>query len=233
MPNLSKRSLEKELLDGEDIPFEEIALNMQELNTINTLLGGHAISLTGFKALIKDRKKISVCEIGCGGGDNLLVILKYCQKKGIDVSLIGVDLNQACIQFAQTNSKLKHQTQFICSDYSLVQFKEKPDIIFSSLFCHHFNHTELVFQLQWMQKNSQLGFFINDLQRHWLAYYSIKWLTQLFSKSRLVKNDAAISVARGFHKLEWESLFKLSNLKTVSIDWKWAFRYLIIYTHEK
>jgi len=231
MPNLSQRSLEKELLDADDIPFDEIALNMQELNTINTLLGGHAISLAGFKQLIKNKKKISVCEIGCGGGDNLLVILNYCQKKEIAVSLIGIDINQECIQFAKTNHKLKDHTQFICNDYSLVQLKEKPDIIFSSLFCHHFNHADLVSQLQWMQQNSQVGFFINDLQRHWLAYYSIKWLTQLFSKSRLVKNDAPISVARGFHKSEWNTLFDLAQIKSVTINWKWAFRYLIVYNH--
>jgi len=231
MPNLSQRSLEKELLDADDIPFDEIALNMQELNTINTLLGGHAISLAGFKQLIKNKKKISVCEIGCGGGDNLLVILNYCQKKEIAVSLIGIDINQECIQFAKTNHKLNDHTQFICNDYSLVQLKEKPDIIFSSLFCHHFNHADLVSQLQWMQQNSQVGFFINDLQRHWLAYYSIKWLTQLFSKSRLVKNDAPISVARGFHKSEWNTLFDLAQIKSVTINWKWAFRYLIVYNH--
>lgn len=229
MPNLSQRSLEKELLDAEGIPFEEIALNMQELNTINTILGGHAISLRGFKTLLNNRKKISVCEIGCGGGDNLQVILNYCQKKGIAVTLIGIDINQQCIHFAQSNQLLNEHAQFICSDYGLVEFEEKPDIIFSSLFCHHFNQTDLVFQLQWMQENSQLGFFINDLQRHWLAYYSIKWLTYLFSKSRLVKNDAAISVARGFLKSEWTSLFELANLKAINIHWKWAFRYLIIY----
>lgn len=232
MPNLSQRSLEKELLDSTDIPFEEIALNMQELNTINTLLGGHAISLEGFKKLAGEKKKICICEIGCGGGDNLMVILNYCLKKGIAVSLIGIDLNPECIAFAKTNSKLKKYTSFICSDYSLVTFNEKPDIIFSSLFCHHFNNTELTFQLQWMQQNSQIGFFINDLQRNWLAYYSIKWLTKIFSKSRLVKNDAPISVTRGFLLSEWTSLFELAKLPVKSIAWKWAFRYLIIYNHD-
>jgi hypothetical protein len=82
-----------------------------------------------------------------------------------------------------------------------------------------------------MQQNSQIGFFINDLQRHWLAYYSIKWLTKIFSKSRLVKNDAPLSVARGFHKSEWNTLFDLAQIKSVTINWKWAFRYLIVYNH--
>jgi hypothetical protein len=83
--------------------------------------------------------------------------------------------------------------------------------------------------LQWMQQNSRVGFFINDLHRHPLAYYSIKWLTRLFSKSYLVKNDAPISVERGFIKKEWENLCAMAGIKPLSIQWQWAFRHLIVY----
>ncbi len=226
-----KRSYQLELLDQENIPFEDILLNMQELNTINTLFGGHAITVKGFTQLLGKRKKISVCEIGCGGGDNLVAILKHCKKNNIEVKLIGVDLKQECIDVAKNNSLLKINTAFICSDYSLVQFQEKPDIIFSSLFCHHFNEDQLVSQLQWMQSNALLGFFINDLQRHRLAHTSIKILTQLFSKSYLVKNDAPLSVLRGFVKMEWAAIFNKALIEQFTIHWKWAFRYLIIYKH--
>jgi len=228
-----KRSYQLELLDQAEIPFADILLNMQELNTINTLLGGHTITVNGFKKLLGDRKKISVCEIGCGGGDNLLAILKYCKKNKVHVKLIGVDLKQECIDVATNNPLLKENTLFISSDYSLVQFQEKPDIIFSSLFCHHFNEEQLVSQLQWMQSNALVGFFINDLQRHWLAHISIKILTQLFSKSYLVINDAPLSVLRGFIKSEWTTIFKKALIEQFNIHWKWAFRYLIIYKHAK
>ena len=107
--------------------------------------------------------------------------------------------------------------------------EDKPDIIFSSLFCHHFTEAELTAMLPWMKKNATLGFFINDLHRHTLAYYSIKWISSLFSKSYLVKNDAPLSVARGFTKNEWEQIFKMAGITHFSIYWKWAFRHLIIY----
>jgi hypothetical protein len=80
-----------------------------------------------------------------------------------------------------------------------------------------------------MKEHARLGFFINDLQRHWLAYYLIQILTQIFSKSYLVKNDAPLSVARGFRKWEWQSLFSKAALLNCRISWKWAFRYLIVY----
>ena len=79
--NLHQRSSQKELLDDDNIPFDHIKQNMQELNIINTLLGGHRITIKGFNALRKNRKQIHVCEIGCGGGDNLLSIYNWCKKK--------------------------------------------------------------------------------------------------------------------------------------------------------
>lgn len=230
MLDFSNRSYEKELLDGDSIPYKDVILNMHELNSINTLLGGHAITLMGFKKLIGNRKEISLVEIGCGGGDNIRVIENYCKKKNIKYQLSGIDINSDITSFASAQNKNFH---IICSDYKNVVFEQKPDIIFSSLFCHHFNDEELTKQICWMKENSNVGFFINDLHRHWLAYNSIKFLTIFFSKSYLVKNDAPLSVARGFKKNEWKAIFKKTGIENYSLQWKWAFRYLIIFRHEQ
>lgn len=226
-----QRSYQPELLDAADIPFADIERNMQELNTINTLLGGHAITVKGIEQLIGNLKEIHVCEIGCGGGDNLIAINTYCQQNNIKVHFAGIDIKQSCINFAATKTALQLNTDWMVSDYRQVYFDSKPDIIFSSLFCHHFTDKQLVAQLQWMQENSKLGFFINDLERNAIAYYSIKMITQLFSKSYLVKNDAPLSVLRGFTRQEWGSLFAKVGIKQYTISWQWAFRYLIIYKH--
>ena len=204
MPDLSKRSYQKEILDGDDSPFEDIKQNMHELDVINTWLGGHQITIKGFQHFIgrvSHPQTLLICEIGCGGGDNLRVIQQYCKKKSINIQLIGVDINPHCIAYA--HSRIENEgIEFICSDYARASFTQKPDIIFSSLFCHHFTEDELQFQFMWMKNNSTLGFFVNDLHRHPFAYHSIKLITRVFSKSYLVKNDAPLSVARGFKKEE-------------------------------
>lgn len=230
MPLLRQRSYQKELLDRDNIPFEDIKRNMQELNFINQKLGGHEITLDGIVSLIKNKmnfnSKLSVAEIGCGGGDNLRAIRNWAEKLHLPVKLKGIDINPECIFYAK-NLKRNRGIEFILSDYREVCLEEKPDIIFSSLFCHHFAEKELVFMLQWMQQNSRIGFFINDLHRHWLAFYSIKILTQLFSKSYLVKNDAPLSVQRGFTRKEWNTLFNEAGICNFSCKWRWAFRWLI------
>ena len=232
MIDYSYRSGRKELLDNNNIPFKDIAVNMRELEWINSYFGGHSITLKGFKTLAAKGKKISVCEIGCGGGDNLNVLAGFCKDRNIDAQFTGVDINAECIAFARKKSQFKN-VHFIVSDYRLVNFERRPCIIFSSLFCHHFSDDELVEMLHWMKDHAATGFFINDLHRHPLAYNFIKYATRFFSRSYLVKNDAPLSVLRGFRKNEWQNMFAKAEIDSYIIQWKWAFRYLIIVSNPK
>lgn len=235
MPNFAQRSPTKELLDGGNIPFAHIAQNMQELDVINHRLGGHRVTLNGIQQLLKGKRSVlenslQIVEIGCGGGDNLAAIKQWAAAANIQVQLTGVDSNEECIKYAEGLRRNKG-IAFIASDYKDLLFPARPHLIFSSLFCHHFSDGELVEQLQWMQQNTALGFFINDLHRHPVAYHSIKLLTKVFSKSYLVKNDAPLSVLRGFTQRDWQGLFERAQIKNYDCRWQWAFRWLVTYRH--
>ena len=211
---------------------------MQELEIINKYLGGHNGTIKGIKILLGLHEKklpfagiLKICEIGCGGGDNLKAIENWCASKSFPVKFTGIDINAECIAYAKENCKAIN-VEWITSDYRLVKLTQKPDIIFSSLFCHHFTESELAEQFAWMKNSSKLGFFINDLHRHPLAYYSISILTKIFSKSRLVKNDAPLSVLRGFRKKELECINKQGSLTHSRLYWHWAFRWLMVIKNE-
>jgi len=83
--------------------------------------------------------------------------------------------------------------------------------------------------VKWMERECKSGFFINDLHRHFLAYHSIRLLTRTFSKSRLVKNDAPISVTRGFSRADWQRILTDAGLNDYHLYWRWAFRWLLTY----
>jgi 2-polyprenyl-3-methyl-5-hydroxy-6-metoxy-1,4-benzoquinol methylase len=204
---------------------------MNELEFINAHLGGHRITIAGLKKFLTkhagSHRPLIIGEIGCGGGDNLLAIHTWCKQKGIPLQLLGIDINPHCIEVAK-NKLANISASFICSDYQMADLSEtQPDILFSSLFCHHFTEDELVSMLVWMKAHACHGFFINDLHRHPLAYYSIKLLSSLFSRSYLVRNDAPLSVLRGFRREEWLALLAKAGITDFSLQWKWAFRYLL------
>ncbi len=213
------KSQEKELLDADEIPEKDLIQNLKELKFINTFLGGHDVIKKGLKKFGKERHKI--LEIGSGGGDNLMMLKRNFPEN----YYAGLDIKQVCIDYSQS---LDSHINWIKEDYKKHQPEKPYDLIFNSLFCHHFDDVSLIKMLIWMNKNSTKGFFIGDLHRHWLAFYSIKFLTILFSKSYLVKNDAPLSVQRGFTKKEWKILLEKAGIKHYEISWCWAFRHLIV-----
>ena len=227
--NFKIRSYEKELLDAENIPLVDLYQNLNELAFINTYLGGFNISVAGVSQLIKDiNRSYHIVDIGCGGGDNMLAVLLWAAKNNVRITLTGIDMKKDAIEYARKNCALFPNIQFIESDYKLATFTEPVDIIISSLFCHHLDDEQLEECLNWMDKIARVGFVINDLERNKIAYYSIKWLSGLFSKSYLVKNDAAVSVSRGFKKMEIEKYMLKAGIRDYTVAWKWAFRYLVV-----
>ena len=233
MPNFSKRCYDLELLDEAVIPTQDLYLNLRELNTINTYLGGHAVTLNGMASFgLLTHQTYTLLDIGCGGGDNLKSIAEWGRKNKLNLQLVGVDLKADCIAFAQKHCANYPEISFVCMDYkTYLQNHTHYDIIITALFCHHFKEKALEELFVYMQQKSKIGFLINDLHRHPLAYYSIKWLTQIFSSSYLVKNDACLSVRRGFSLAELQQLLPQNTFKNIKIHWKWAFRWLIVFKH--
>ena len=224
----SQRSHKKELLDEPNIPKDLLYRNLVELEFINKYLGGHSISIKGIKTLVVDYSKTyTIADIGCGGGDSLKAIAAWSKKENYKVNLLGVDLKEACINYAKINCS-EYTMNFLCEDFRTTFSSATPiDIVHASLFCHHFTENEIIEFIQLCSKHKAI-FVINDLERNPIAYYAIKLLTKLFSKSPLVKNDAPLSVLRGFKKVEWQAILKKSGIKKYSIKNRWAFRHLVI-----
>jgi hypothetical protein len=102
------------------------------------------------------------------------------------------------------------------------------DIITCTLFTHHFTDEELLKLFSSFLKKARLGIVINDLHRHRLAYFSIKALTRLFSKSPMVQNDGPLSVLRSFSKKDFISVLAQAGIKNSQIKWFWAFRWQVV-----
>ena len=221
------RSLEKELLDADDIPTADLFQNLKELDRINTLLGGYDITFSALKKIIQPDKSYTLIDIGSGGGDTLKHIQKWQIRKKLNLKLIGIDLKPVCVEYSTQNSPTP-DIKFICDDYrNMFLHVPKIDIIHACLFCHHLDENQLIELIQFALKRRSI-LVINDLERNPIAYYAIKTLTALFSKSYLVKNDAPLSVARGFKKKEWLDIIQKAGATHFTVKNKWAFRHEII-----
>lgn len=226
MPNFKDRSKEEELLDQPNIPQSALFQNLKELDTINRLLGGHTAMLIGFKNLMTDKSKTyHIIDFACGGGDMLKAVSRWTTKNNFKVKLTGFDLLNNAIEFAKKESQ-GYEINWMVGDFKTIKLPP-CDISICSLVCHHFYDEQLVSFILKMKQSAKIAVLINDLHRHPLAYHGIALLTRLFSKSHLVKNDAKLSVLKGFKNSEWNTLLQQLQCSDYSVKWIWAFRHLI------
>lgn len=231
MTSFDKRSDQKELIDDLNCDGDELRQTLRELKTINKLLGGNYVTTDGINQLLKKAtsEKITIADIGCGGGDMIRVMYNWSQKKNLNASFIGVDANPNTIAMAAGNLRELPNVNFEAADVFDPNFQQQQvDIVTCTLFTHHFTDEELIRMFRSFKYKAKIGMVINDLHRHPLAFHSIKILTRLFSKSRLVINDAPISVQRGFQKKELEEILHRAGWENFRISWHWAFRWQVV-----
>ena len=225
--NLERRFTEIEIMDDLSISGSVVAQTLRELDTINQLLGGNQISLSAFKKVLKSSKIDSFADLGCGSADILKRMSGLCPS----AQYVGFDANPHIIDYAVDNVATHKNISALEENIFSSSFQNRSfDVIHCCLFLHHFTHDELVDLFKQFNKQAKKAIIVNDLHRHFLAYYSIKWITRLFSKSFMVRNDAAVSVARGFKKSELTSILSDAGISNYTLKWKWAFRWQLVIT---
>ena len=232
MIDLSQRSNEAEQMDNLQCKGEEVEQTLHELEVINKLLGGNQLTMSGISELVDTVPSITrlrVYDLGCGRGDMLEMISKWANNKGITAQLTGIDANPNIIRIAKARHENNTDIRFeVKNIFDPDLAREKADIILATLFTHHFTDDQLSFLLRQWNMQASIGIVINDLHRHWLAYYSIGLLTHYFSKSGMVRNDGPVSVRRSFSKNEWKHILKNAGISHYKITWHWAFRWKLV-----
>jgi len=234
MPDFSKRSDALEIMDNLNCSGQIVNRTLVELDIINQLLGGNPVTLQGLQTLIKKKKPprpLIVADLGCGSGEMLKQIAIRFRKTNPHSTFVGIDANKNITQYAQHHVAEFPEVCITTEDILGDNFKTKEfDIVLATLFFHHFSSAQLVDIFRNLKQQARIGIIINDLHRHWLAHYSIKLLTALFSRSSMVKYDAPLSVLRGFTKQELTDILEKAGILRYTLKWKWAFRWLLIIT---
>jgi 2-polyprenyl-3-methyl-5-hydroxy-6-metoxy-1,4-benzoquinol methylase len=232
MPDFTHRASGIELMDDLDASGVDLRQALRELEAINYLLGGNYVTLNGIDELLKGvetRNDLQVADLGCGSGDMLKLIRKLLERRRRRAVLTGIDANAHVIEFA-----LRHTPQAYGIDYRTLNIFSSEfatlrfDIVTATLFFHHFTTERLVELFTQLKSQASVGLVINDIHRHWFSYYSIKWLTRLFSKSVMVKHDGPMSVLRAFKKRDLLEILRRAGIDHYRIRWCWAFRWQLI-----
>ncbi|WP_231717509.1 methyltransferase domain-containing protein [Hymenobacter sp. DG25A] len=234
--NFAHRATESELMDDLTLASDALRQNLDELELINTRLGGYGVlthALAQLRPRFPQNHPLRLADLGSGGGDTLRYLARWARHKQVPVALTGIDANAFMVAYAREKCQQYPEISFQQQDIFATDFQQQSfDVLTCSLFCHHFPDEQLVQLLRQWQQQATLAVIINDLHRHPLAYHSIKWLTRLFGGSYLVQHDAPLSVARAFTRQDWQRLLQQAGIRHYTLRWRWAFRWQVVITKE-
>lgn len=236
--NYHERSTEPEWIDFPGrLSSQENARVLRELRLVNRWLGGNRCVLKALAELLDNpqfgagtrKRSLTLVDIGSGAADLPALILRRASWRGLSLRAVALDFNFASCRFAREENFANSSLYCVQGDACRLPIRpEACDVIFCSAFLHHFGDEEAVSLLREFRLAAGRAVVINDLQRHPVAYWGIRILTRLFSRSEAVKNDGPVSVLKGFRRRELESLLRRAGFEKVSIRWQWAFRYTVI-----
>ncbi len=226
----SHRSYNLEHLDKGDYTADEYEECLSELRFINRFLGDRKAL---YSSLIEDVKRknlkaFTVLDVGAGSGYLLKVIAEWAQKNSRKVMLVGLEINERAARAILGESAVYTEIKAVRADALKLPFRDGAfDYVICSLFIHHFHEQEIVKILNEMTRVASEKIIVIDLERHWLAYYLYLIFSRVFLKNRLVREDGALSIKRGFLKTELEKLAKQADLKNVKITTSSPFRLVL------
>jgi 2-polyprenyl-3-methyl-5-hydroxy-6-metoxy-1,4-benzoquinol methylase len=167
---------------------------------------------------------MEILDVGCGMGDMAEAVSGWGKNSGFSIRYKCIDKNIRIIKLAEELTKTEgiEYLQGDLFDKNLPQ----ADIIVASMVFHHFEEEEIGKALEHLLAKSKYALIINDLTRSF-ALYSICYLLTRFVKNKVSRNDALLSVRKGFRIEEMQTL--LDKLKIRGIIKKQFFgRFIVI-----
>ena len=165
MPNLSERIMMPELMDSEETDLDTFRACLIDLARVNQLTLAYRPTLNFLDRLFnsgrlpKDRALVIV-DVGSGYGDMLRKVDRWAARRGINVKLIGLDLNPWSARSATEATPKNHPIRWVTANVFDFRPDEPIDVIMSSLFTHHLDNASLVRFVAWMEANAGTAWFV-------------------------------------------------------------------------
>lgn len=224
------RSKKLEHIDTGDYTPEEYEGSIIELRRVNKWLGdARALRLSMLTAIEKiGLKHFSVLDVGAGSGELLRVTAAWSRKTNRRGRFTGLELNARSAQSIIENSSEFKEIEAVRGDALRLPFINAAfDYVVCSLFTHHFTNSEALAVLRELARVARRQVFVIDLHRHPVAYYFYITVGKLILHNRLLREDGALSILRGFKPHELARLAELAGLRDINVQRKFPYRLVL------
>ncbi len=196
-----------ELLDLHAGNLSEVRRSLGDIRRINTYLGGAKPVCDATWLLLGERKSATVLDIGTGNADIPLRLTQQAKKRGVNLNVIGLDINARHLQIAREET-LNHQNiELLGADAFQLPLADKSvDVVISTLFLHHFRAPEIRALLREFSRVARVGWTMHDQVRDALPLWFFRVARPILATSYLTRYDAVASIYRAYTVSEMRAI---------------------------
>ena len=208
----------EELLDAGAGSDSEVAQSLADLRRINRFLGGGCLlrKLLGEQVRRTGLRAFSLLDVATGSGDLPAAVRRWYPQARVT----ALELHLRHLRLAQAP-----RVGLVCGDAFRAPFAMRSfDFVAVSLFLHHLPDPEVPHLLRDIARLARHALLINDLDRHWVPFYFLRWTAPLFARSRITRFDGPASVQRAFGQGELEQAAAAAGFRHFRARWHVPFR---------
>ena len=198
------------MLDLDEAPYEEVRESLNDVATVNRYLSGYRVLLHHAEKFLKEHqldRPFTVLDAATGSADQPVALVRLARRLGVPIQITAIDINSKMLKMAKDEIYEYPEIHLVQCDVLALPFKDEGfDLAVNNLSLHHFTWDNAVAILKSIYKSARLGFLVNDLHRSRLAHAVIFLLTRIFTRNRLTRYDAPVSVMNAFTPSEFREL---------------------------
>ena len=228
-------STQPELMDLPDADAQLLTDDLKNLRTINRLFGGLAAvrkHIRPFLERLNGRPVTSVLDMATGSADHLLALVDLARRLERPISVTGIDSNPHMVEISRQRTAHVPAITVLQGD---IRYPDWPDgsfdVVLCSLALHHFSQEEGLELVRTMRRLSRIGFIVNDLRRSRLGIGAAWLWTRITTRNPMTRNDAVVSVLRGFTEDELAEMGTASGVRRFSVHREPFFRLMLVGEH--
>ena len=197
---------EPEMLDRPQPVSPELETSLDNLRKLNEYFGSYRLVRGFLRRWLQPGRTYHILDLATGSGDIPRMIVRWARARGIAVKIDAVDLQHSILEIARRRSADFPEITYIRADARTYCDAMTYDLVCCSLALHHFSDDDAVKILRRACELSHDRVLVADLERSWLTWICVRFVTAVFTNDPMTKFDGRLSVKRAFSFREFDAL---------------------------
>jgi ubiquinone/menaquinone biosynthesis C-methylase UbiE len=190
-------------MDAPNADPDQLRRSLAFIRWINATLGYTRATLRHLDRFSRGwnpNRRVTILDVATGSGDVPMAILRWADRRGFNVHVVGLDLHETTVRDAAERNG-DNRFNLVRGDATCLPFGNRSfDYVLTGMFLHHLDDDAVVTVLREINRVARRGVIAADLLRARRAYAWVTLFTLLANP--MVKHDARVSVAQAFNRQE-------------------------------